>query len=682
LASRPPITTADYMVVALSPTLIFFLVGSLCFYLVEVFYQGEYPYRLLWVMAMFVMGIVALSRMAMEEGWAYAFLYAAGLALVVAIALATFIQVSGPLAPFGLFINLGLMALIWWSAYKLVWDCTLMDEDQDSSGEGLLQSIGLDRMNGETSAGPARGRGGVLGANDDASGEISAAKDEGPPDFDGVTSAVADNTPDARLVDWFQKLLEPDRRPHAPGKWVLYFSLAALPLFGLGQWFIPVANLGSRRFAFWMMAIYVASALLLLLNTSFLGLRRYLRQRRLEMPLEMAATWLTVGTVMVAALLIFVYILPSPSPEYSLSQLDIFKSKNHDASNYSPGGPDGTDQGESQQKTGSEEAEEQGGEEAADKGGGEKSGDQSGQNNAGQNNQAKEQGDSQGGDKGSGQQQGKNGEKSKSGEGEKGKGEKGKGEKGKGEKGDKSDQGKSDSENKQSPSKQQSGGKSGKGGSPSKSQNGKPEKQQESQKNQESKSQGQPPQNKPQSKFQPSKLIPRISSMLGTILKWLFYLAIAIVVVVFAYIYRKELLAAWNKLLAELRELWARWFGVKPSAELAEAARLAAPPRTFSSYADPFASGMAARVPLPELVRYSFEALEAWGRDHTSPRATGQTPHEFAQQLGDLDNSVSREVRQLADLYCQIAYARSLPAGGIEVVRGFWQRMGTTRRAA
>jgi hypothetical protein len=109
---------------------------------------------------------------------------------------------------------------------------------------------------------------------------------------------------------------------------------------------------------------------------------------------------------------------------------------------------------------------------------------------------------------------------------------------------------------------------------------------------------------------------------------------------------------------------------------------LAAPPRRFSSYDDPFASGMAARVPLPELVRYSFEALEAWGRDHGSPRATGQTPHEFTQQLGDFDNSVSREVKQLADLYCQIAYAPSLPAGGIELVRGFWQRMNGTRRAA
>ncbi len=647
MASRPPVTTADYMVVALSPTLIFFLVGSLCYYLVEVFYQGQYEYRLLFVMGMFVMGIVALSRLAMEEGWAYAFLYAAGLALVVAIALATFIQIRGPLAPFGFFINLGLMALIWWSAYKLVWDCTLMDEDQDSSGEGLLQSIGLDRMNGETSAPAARQ-------------DVAASDEFAPASSTDVEPTEIDNTPEARLYDWFQKLLQPDRRPHAPGKWVIYFSLAALPLFGLGQWFIPVANLGSRRFAFWMMAIYVASALLLLLNTSFLGLRRYLRQRRLEMPLDMAATWLTVGTVMVAALLLLVYVLPSPSPEYSLSQLDIFKSRNYDASNYSPGGPEGSNKGESQQKSDGENAENQGGTKSEDKGGGDQKGDKSGQNDAGKNSKAQQQGDSKSGEKGAGKQQGKSGEQSKSEQGEKG-------EKGKGEKGDKSD-----SQAKQPPSKQQSGGKSG---SPSKAKNGQSQ-QQDSQK-QENNSQGQPPQDKP-SNFQPSKLIPRIPSFLGTILKWLFCGAIAIAALVFAYIYRQELIAAWNKLLAELRALWERWFGAKPQAEILGQAVLAAPPRSFSSYADPFASGMAARVPLPELVRYSFEALEAWGRDHASPRATGQTPHEFAQQLGDVDNLVSREVKELADLYCQIAYARSLPTGGVDLVRGFWRRLGGT----
>ena len=141
-------------------------------------------------------------------------------------------------------------------------------------------------MNGETSA-PAVKNAALLTDPLEALSTEEAAQGESASD----ERPEIDSTPEARLFDWFQKLLEPDRRPHAPGKWVIYFSLAALPLFGLGQWFIPVTNLGSRRFAFWMMAIYVASGLLLLLNTSFLGLRRYLRQRRLEMPLDMATTW-------------------------------------------------------------------------------------------------------------------------------------------------------------------------------------------------------------------------------------------------------------------------------------------------------------------------------------------------------------------------------------------------------
>ena len=51
-------TLADYLVVAICPALIMLLVGSLMYFLVEVFYQGEFKARLLWVMAMFVMAIV------------------------------------------------------------------------------------------------------------------------------------------------------------------------------------------------------------------------------------------------------------------------------------------------------------------------------------------------------------------------------------------------------------------------------------------------------------------------------------------------------------------------------------------------------------------------------------------------------------------------------------------------
>ena len=42
-------------------------------------------------------------------------------------------------------INCGLIGLVWWSADKLTWDCTLIDESEEDSGEGLLEAVGLDR---------------------------------------------------------------------------------------------------------------------------------------------------------------------------------------------------------------------------------------------------------------------------------------------------------------------------------------------------------------------------------------------------------------------------------------------------------------------------------------------------------------------------------------------------------
>ena len=103
--------------------------------------------------------------------------------------------------------------------------------------------------------------------------------------------------------------------------WIVYFSLAALPLFGLGQLAIPAAQAGRRRYAFCLLAVYVASGLGLLLTTSFLGLRRYLRQRRLPMPLLMANTWIVLGLALISAVMGLALFVPRPSAEFAISQI-------------------------------------------------------------------------------------------------------------------------------------------------------------------------------------------------------------------------------------------------------------------------------------------------------------------------------------------------------------------------
>jgi len=139
-------TLADYLVIAVSPALIMALVGSLMFFLIEVSYQGQYVERLHFVVACFVLAAVLIARISIEMGSSHAMMYAAPLGIAAILALSRFIRFpDGPMATYGVWINVGMIALIWWCANKLTWDCTFIDESREESGEGVLRSMGLDR---------------------------------------------------------------------------------------------------------------------------------------------------------------------------------------------------------------------------------------------------------------------------------------------------------------------------------------------------------------------------------------------------------------------------------------------------------------------------------------------------------------------------------------------------------
>ena len=256
IPNKPQKTAADFMVIALSPALIMMLVGSLCFFLIEVFYRGKMEGSVKWVMFWFVIAIVAVSRIAIEESPERAAMFGLGLAGAVWF----YMMRTQPAYFLGIF----LLTLIWWCAHKLVWDCTLVDEDEDSSGQGLLQK-----------APPAK------------------------------TEPKSD--PKAKTKP------KPKRRvPSSPGLWVVYFSLAALPLFGVGQGLLPANDAGSRRMGLVYVVLYMAAALGLLVTTSFLGLRRYLRQRYLRMPAAVALAWLKLGGGVALVILAAALLLPRP----------------------------------------------------------------------------------------------------------------------------------------------------------------------------------------------------------------------------------------------------------------------------------------------------------------------------------------------------------------------------------
>jgi len=73
---------------------------------------------------------------------------------------------------------------------------------------------------------------------------------------------------------------------------------------------------------------------------------------------------------------------------------------------------------------------------------------------------------------------------------------------------------------------------------------------------------------------------------------------------------------------------------------------------------------------------YTFQALEAFGRERGCPRADGQTPHEFATALGRVHPTLSRLALPLADWYGQLAYAsRPAAPAATDPLKQLWQGM-------
>src|SRR4051794_10205591 len=123
-AERESPSVADYVVTALSPALVMVMVGSLAFFLMEVLYAGQYSGRLLYTLFFFVFAAVLVARISIQAHAGRAAVYGVALAVVVYLALLSYVVYpKGWLHSWGWLANLGLMAVIWWSAHKLTWDC-------------------------------------------------------------------------------------------------------------------------------------------------------------------------------------------------------------------------------------------------------------------------------------------------------------------------------------------------------------------------------------------------------------------------------------------------------------------------------------------------------------------------------------------------------------------------------
>jgi hypothetical protein len=605
-------TTIDYMVIAISPILVACMVASLALFLSAVFHSSPFASRINLVIIFYSVATVGIARISIEEGKDKAVLYAIPLALVTFIAFSIFNPADGPLSYLAPLVHIGLIAITWWSAHKLTWDSTVIFDHDDSSGQGLLQKVGLDSDTRDPS---------------DRESEDTASDDGG---------------------SWFERWKINRKKPHTPGVWVVYYSLAALPLFGLGQTFIPVGHQELRTFCFQLGFIYVGSGLGLLLMTSFLGLRRYLRHRDIEMPQAMANMWLSVGSIMIVVLMVGALILPRPGNGPSLKFLtDAFDSDDYETSEHAIGndgiesGPDGTPSSNEDSEQGGGEGEQSG--ENGEQGGGE-------EEQSGENGENREQGG------GEGEQSGENGE-----DGEQGGGE-----------------------GEQSGENGEQGGEQGEGEGEQSGENGEDGEQGGGDGEQQGEDgESQPEQNSAQQSPSQSTSNSQILENLGKFLTLLIWIVTGGALLYFLYKNRTSLLKAasemWHGFWEWLSNLFSGTSYETVTAATDACETIAERPQPFATFNNPFQGTL--KMSPREVIHYSFQALEAWAYEKGIERREDQTPNEFTREVAHNAQTIGTNIEQLGKLYSQEAYApNSVASSHLPELQTFWSVLLTTPR--
>ena len=648
LSKRHRLTISDYAVVALCPSLIVLLLSSLVYFVILCVYQGGYSSRLGYIWFMFILGTVNIARLSIEQSRAYATIYAAVLGIATFFVLSRFQTFNGAAAAIAPVVNFFVLAGVWFLADRITYDCTLIDDDDDASGQGLLD--GMSSRDGETAEEP---KAAAVGGSDVA----------------GATEATA----------------KPRRRKkkHQPGRTVLWLAAAALPVFGAGQAFLR-NDPALQKSALFALAIYLFATLSLLVATSFLGVRRYLRQRGVEMPNNVSTAWLGGGIVTTAIILMLCFALPQPgqmlanlelptsleSPDWLKPSKYGWGSETAESGDPAESGgapaakPEGESKGESEGEGETEQSQSGQGEGKPGESGSGK-GDQQGEGKNGDKQGGKEPGDQSGGEKSGGEKPG--GEKSggeKSADDQKSGDQSGQ----QNQSGQKSD---SQSENKQSGNEQSDSSKSDgseKGDASKKNDSSKESEDSQSDESSQADSKPSEPASEPPTEpSQPSQLSQWLPS-LSNILKAIVYLVLLGIIAAFLWINRAAIADFWKRITD--------WLSGQRTASTSAAIAAnplidpAAPPRPFASFTNPLTQGVEPRRAVIE----TFQATEAWYREHGHPRRGDETPQEYTNRLTKTATTDRATLTRLTDAYNRIVYGGGAAnQEDLQSVKAMWQ---------
>lgn len=641
----------DFFLAAIAPVFIIGMIGSLVYFIIMVCYEGPFIARLMWILGLYTVAAVLIARIAIEQSRPLAFAYMFALGGATLVVAPQFLTVTGPLAFLSFPILLGLLVLVAVLADRITFDCTSMNEQVQSTGVGLLQSLGL----------------------------VQSERKQVEP------KTVAKPTNDESPTDSKRKKSS-SKRKHNPGVWVLYFALLALPMFGLGQ--MAITNPLDRRWAFTFLFFYLLSSMFLLVLISLLSLRKYLRERGVPMETSFAVRWLAIGMTSVFLVLFVLSLLPIPS--HSLLSLDLpFRLTSRDdlkankwgwgragvkGEGPQQGKPDG-DQPQDPQQANPEGAENGQGGEAGEKEGGKQDGkDQSkGESKKGEGKQFgskkseqnpssddKASDDKSGGDKSGGDKRSEpSGEKSDR---------------------DSNDQGQKPPQSKDSDQRKdqdQGKEKAAKDRAADKNDPQQPEKQEPNRRDNDAA-------NKAKPKEAPEQQQPQAPSMsiqwnLSAVVQWITMLILLIVAIVFGIKYRKELFQAFQSFRDWLSALFGRKMkSLIPSDQVAEGAMTLVdlyPP--FSSFANPFTSGSG--WSREQIVRHMYRAVMSWGYEHRVVRREDETPEEYVRRLARRFPEQQERFSMLGIFYNRIAYARgSIGSSEIKPMAELWSWLSAT----
>lgn len=609
-------TAFDVIVVAVVPALIIGMICCLLFFLVLAFYQGDYDIRLMYLLGLFSMGTVLIARIAADNGRAYANAFSFPLAIAAGLAMFQFVRITGPLGPASGFINIGLLALAWFLADRITFDCTVIDEREKSQQQGLLQSLGMLKRDTVLVSAPT------------------------------ITSSK-----------------KTKQKSHNPGVWVLYFALLALPLFGLGQLSLPATQSTTAAFAF--LVGYLGCSLCLLVATSFLSVRRYVRQKGVQMPPDMSRSWLGGAFLAVIALLAVCCILPLPGRNLGLISLPIsfespddLKTSRHGWGNEGKKDDDNPESAKASDdegpQTGGPNENAQGNPQASKSGESEQSGEQ-GDSGPKSNDSSKNSNS----ESSQSQPQDQNSAKSRASEGQ-----------------PESDN--SEGQNSEAPDVSDQ---------PADPSNADPQVEQEGpdaakddSQPAEGNAQGQPEDSSSSSAgSRGASLFANLSADIPALVKWLTIAILAAIVVIYIILNPGEI----ARLLRSISEFLAQLLGGRKhtAAEPPQAKSVklspTPPSRPFREFANPFAEKLRGWTP-EQVVSHTFLALQAWSAEHGANRGEDITAAEFARQLEHQQPVIGKHGQTAASMVDRLLFANWRPsAEEITQLEPLWRVMQT-----